>query len=455
MTISDNGDTKTYHNELGQAREALGVVVVNGDTMTYTNSMGEPKEALGVVVMGGGTGGEGGLTEAEKLKLAGVQPEATKNDTDANLRDRSTHTGTQTASTIIDLPDLMNTKVDAVPGKGLSESNYTQEEKDKLAGLDGPHFKGTYTSLAELQSAGIEAVPGDYADVDGGLGEETFRCIWDDTNGQWVAQLGTSTSLTGAQIKAEYEAQPDTNAFTDDEKALLAAFENRHTWSDKGTWNAATNTPMLLDGTGTPGDFYVVTTPGERSFGSRLYNFELYDWVVFFRGTWQRFATNPKALTWANIAGKPDFAPIPRGSISAPIPALLCQKNANQSLPHNDQQDVTWQTVVYDQFGMKSGNSFIVPAWATHARVSTSLGYDPNGTGYRNVSIQQNGAHLASARISPVNTASVMEIATTTPIRPVTPGTVFTVQAWQNSGAALNIRTAVSTWVQIELFTTN
>ena len=54
MTISDNGDTKTYHNSSGQAHEALGVVVVNGDTMTYHNSMGQPKEALGVVIVGGG-----------------------------------------------------------------------------------------------------------------------------------------------------------------------------------------------------------------------------------------------------------------------------------------------------------------------------------------------------------------------------------------------------------------
>lgn len=64
MAISDNGDTKTYHNELGQAHEALGVVVVNGDTMTYTNSLGQPKEAMGVVVLAGGSGGgEGGPVE--------------------------------------------------------------------------------------------------------------------------------------------------------------------------------------------------------------------------------------------------------------------------------------------------------------------------------------------------------------------------------------------------------
>ena len=65
MTISPNGDTLTYHNEFGQAHEAMGVVVVNGDTMTYTNSLGQPKEAVGVVILagGGGSGGEGGPVE--------------------------------------------------------------------------------------------------------------------------------------------------------------------------------------------------------------------------------------------------------------------------------------------------------------------------------------------------------------------------------------------------------
>jgi hypothetical protein len=41
-------------------------------------------------------------TTTEKTKLSGVAPNATANATDAQLRDRSTHTGTQTASTISD-----------------------------------------------------------------------------------------------------------------------------------------------------------------------------------------------------------------------------------------------------------------------------------------------------------------------------------------------------------------
>ena len=48
-------------------------------------------------------------TTAEKTKLSGIATGATANSTDAQLRDRATHTGTQTASTISDF----NTSVDA------------------------------------------------------------------------------------------------------------------------------------------------------------------------------------------------------------------------------------------------------------------------------------------------------------------------------------------------------
>ena len=59
-------------------------------------------------------------TTAEKNKLAGIAAQATKNDTDANLRNRATHTGTQSADTIID---------------GTTNKVFTATEKTKLAGI--------------------------------------------------------------------------------------------------------------------------------------------------------------------------------------------------------------------------------------------------------------------------------------------------------------------------------
>lgn len=48
---------------------------------------------------------------AEATKLAGIAENATANDTDADLRDRATHTGTQAASTISDFADTVNNNV--------------------------------------------------------------------------------------------------------------------------------------------------------------------------------------------------------------------------------------------------------------------------------------------------------------------------------------------------------
>lgn len=114
-------------------------------------------------------------------------------------------------------------KVDKDGAKGLSDENYTSGEKAKLAGLDGSHFKGLHAGLAALQAAHPSAVAGDYADVDSGSGADVARYIWDVSDSKWVIQSGASGSMTAAQIKTAYESNPDTNGFSDAEKAKLGA----------------------------------------------------------------------------------------------------------------------------------------------------------------------------------------------------------------------------------------
>ncbi len=121
------------------------------------------------------------FTNAEKAKLEGIAAQATRNATDAQLRDRTTHTGAQAISTItglqaaldarapkenptftgtvsgiskamVGLPNVDNTadadkpvstaqqaalanKVDKVAGKGLSTEDFTSAEKAKLEGV--------------------------------------------------------------------------------------------------------------------------------------------------------------------------------------------------------------------------------------------------------------------------------------------------------------------------------
>lgn len=56
------------------------------------------------------TSANGLMLAADKVKLNGIAENATANSTDAQLRDRSTHTGTQAMSTITGLEAALDTK---------------------------------------------------------------------------------------------------------------------------------------------------------------------------------------------------------------------------------------------------------------------------------------------------------------------------------------------------------
>ena len=116
---------------------------------------------------------------------------------------------------------------DAASIKTKYESNldtnaYTDAEKTKLAGLESSKFVGQYPDLASLQTAYPTAPVGSYAYVDGGVGQDVTKYIWDNNDSEWVEQLGESAEETPATIKAKYESNPDTNAFTDAEQTNLS-----------------------------------------------------------------------------------------------------------------------------------------------------------------------------------------------------------------------------------------
>ena len=55
-----------------------------------------------------------------------------------------------------------------------------------------------------------------------------------------------------------------------------------------GTWNAATNTPTLVNGTGDAGDMYICNVAGTVNFGAGPVVFVVGDWVLYGSGTWQK-----------------------------------------------------------------------------------------------------------------------------------------------------------------------
>lgn len=98
---------------------------------------------------------------------------------------------------ILDINELNNQlggKVDTVPGFGLSEKNFTADEKIKLEGLERSKDKGYYLSYSDL----IAELPGGESSAtwnpnnEGGFsaiamnGSEKVRYIWDTKTQQWV-----------------------------------------------------------------------------------------------------------------------------------------------------------------------------------------------------------------------------------------------------------------------------
>lgn len=157
------------------------------------------------------------------------------------------------------MTQALATKVNAVDGKGLSTNDFTTAEKTKLAGLESSHFKGTFVDLAALQAGVVSPTAGDYADVDAGAGADVMRYLWDASDAAWKPQA-SATSLTAAQVKALYEANADTNPFTDAEKTKLAAIaEGGSSGGGGGNSAVATSTATAVSLTSSHDSSYLVS----------------------------------------------------------------------------------------------------------------------------------------------------------------------------------------------------
>lgn len=73
-------------------------------------------------------GASGFMSGADKTKLNGIATNATANSSDAALRDRSTHTGTQAISTVVNLQTTLDGKESSLPAGGTT-SHYLRGDK--------------------------------------------------------------------------------------------------------------------------------------------------------------------------------------------------------------------------------------------------------------------------------------------------------------------------------------
>lgn len=99
----------------------------------------------------------------------------------------------------------------------------TVEERDKLAGLESSKYLGTYLTAEAIPTEG--ATSGNYADVDAGPEATVERWIYDADSEVFVKSFSNIAGETSASVKAKYESNPNTNAFTDNHKTTLEALQ--------------------------------------------------------------------------------------------------------------------------------------------------------------------------------------------------------------------------------------
>ena len=77
----------------------------------------------------------------------------------------------------------------------------------------------------------------------------------------------------------------DSNGKIPSSQLTVSAFEY------KGTYNASTNSPSLVNGTGSAGDQYKVSVAGSQDFGSGSISFAVGDYVLYNGSIWEKVDT--------------------------------------------------------------------------------------------------------------------------------------------------------------------
>ena len=125
-------------------------------------------------------------------------------------------------------------KVKASYESNANTNAFTDADRDKLSGLEGSKFLGTFLTSGAIPTVG--AVAGSYADVDAGAGSDVERWIFDVNDDKFIKSASGIAGETASSVKSKYESNADTNAFTDAEKLKLSGITEA---SDITSWQAA------------------------------------------------------------------------------------------------------------------------------------------------------------------------------------------------------------------------
>ena len=154
-------------------------------------------------------------TTPEKSKLAGIAPGATANATDAQLRDRTTHTGEQAISTVTGLQLALDSKESAGTAAAAIAAHVATSD---------PH--PNYTTTAEASAAApVQSVAGKTGAVTLAKTDVGLANVDNTSDANKPVSAATQTALN-TKVDKVAGKQLSTEDYTSAEKAKLASVEN-------------------------------------------------------------------------------------------------------------------------------------------------------------------------------------------------------------------------------------
>lgn len=109
-------------------------------------------------------------------------------------------------------------------------------------------------------------------------------------DGAWTNEADEVFVQAGLDLKQDLSEKDQANGYAglDGGGKLSVSTLPTSVMEFQGVWNANTNTPTLIDGTGDSGDTFRTSVAGTQDLGSGSQDFEVGDWVTYSGAIWER-----------------------------------------------------------------------------------------------------------------------------------------------------------------------